>query len=107
MNRRVLEILPDHRLDMRIARQQRAVAVVHRDRGVVCPSATRCEEFFESWPALIARVTTPRNSPFGPVTLWAMTVAQPPVKRPCTSSIRTGVAAAPDLKALKKADRRC
>ena len=31
-----------------------------------------------------------------------MTVAQPPAKRPRTSSIRTGVAAVPDLKALKK-----
>src|SRR5215472_8106447 len=50
----------------------------------------------------IARVTTPRNSPFGPVTLQATTVAQPCWKRPCTSSILKRSNAEPDLKALKK-----
>src|SRR5215472_14558881 len=50
----------------------------------------------------IARVTTPRNSPFGPVTLQATTAAQPCWKRPCTSSILKRSNGEPDLKALKK-----
>src|ERR1700737_148623 len=67
-----------------------------------CPRATDAKNFSKC-DGEIARVTTHKNSPFGPVTCCAMTVTQFPVKRPCTSSSSTGVAADRDLKALKKA----
>src|SRR5579859_1014185 len=51
---------------------------------------------------VMARVTTPRNSPFGPVTLQANTVAQPRWKRPCTSWTLNRSKGEPDLNALKK-----
>src|ERR1039458_2007335 len=66
------------------------------------PSATDAKNF-STCAGVIALVTSPRNSPFGPVALREITVAQLRVKRPCTSSTRTGVIADPDLKALKKA----
>src|ERR1035437_5550482 len=66
------------------------------------PSATDAKNFSKC-AGVIALVTSPRNSPFGPVTLQEITVAQLREKRLCTSSIKTGTAADPDLKALKKA----
>src|SRR5215813_11581821 len=51
---------------------------------------------------VIERVTMPRNSPFGPVTLQATTIASSCRRRLCTSSIRKRSNGEPDLKALKK-----
>src|ERR1700689_1664035 len=64
------------------------------------PSATD-EKKFSNFVGAIAREITPRNSPFGPMTLRAITVLQPPEKRLRTSSTCWG--SGPDFKGIKKA----
>src|SRR5665213_1068351 len=43
----MFEIQPDHRLNVRIAPQQRSVAMEYRNRGTVS-QRQRCEEFFKA-----------------------------------------------------------
>ena len=91
----------NHSLDMRMARQQRAVAMIHRN-GSTFSERDRGEVLLESgWRDTPRDI--PMNSPRGPVTLCATVVAQPPAIRPRSSSTNTGEASAPDLKALKNA----
>ena len=55
--RRRFEVLPDHRIDMRVPRQHRSVAVKHGNRGTV-PESDRGEELFKT-----GGIDPPRHHP--------------------------------------------
>ena len=62
--RTALEVLADHLGDMRIAGEQRAVAMMHGD-GRAGPSATVAKNF-SKLAGSMPRPMAPMNSPFGP-----------------------------------------
>ncbi len=64
------------------------------------PSATDAKKF-SKFAGSIRLPITPRKTPFGPLSLWARTVVQPPVKRLRTGSVTAVVDCGFDLKTLK------